>query len=646
MRHVATHGGGGTNSPVDKEDVVVRRRMELAIGTVLTIGLVAFSINETFHTPARAAEQSEGTLPTLVGTVRTEEDTPLEGVAVSARGVTSTVTRTVFSDEAGEFFFAALEDGQYRVWAQATGFDAARAELRLDSARTTRQAFTMAPLADITMQLMGSEWLASLPSATREQRRMREIFRSNCALCHSTTVILQQKFDEAGWNAIVEFMLERHVQGVPRQFGLNRWSTIAHHKAEIVGYLASVRGPDSPPLEYVMNPRPTGEAARALITEYDIPAVNDVDGLAWFNGSDWQAGAGTHGARAAIHDVVVDASGHAWMNSINPSAGRVAVKLDPDTGQVTAQTVPGVAGAGRIYRDPPGTALWLGVRLPSHPRGVESPARIDLVNETLETFTPPPGMSNGFVLHIAPDAAGNAWLGTHFGGIHLDPATKTFRLFLDPTLRDGFTYGVATDRRGNGWFAKYGADRVGFADVQSGETHEIEMRPPWLLDDEELLTAADRAAYEAMGVGTWGGINMVPGRQAPRRLGYDPSADVVWVANNNGDAVVSIDAKTRVPTYYRVPRPLAPYRVDVDNDSNAYVASLIDDVVLKLNPSTGQWTTFRLPTIGCESRSIFVDRQRTEVWVPCDRTARVVRLQFRTPAQIQALKDATATTGR
>ena len=623
-----------------------RRRMELAIGTLLTIGLVGFVGGEALHTSARAATQGENILPTLVGTIRTADGAPLEGVAVSARAVTSTVTRTVFTDQAGEFFFPTLEDGQYRVWAQATGFDAARAELTLDPARTTRQAFTMAPLADITMQLMGSEWLASLPSATKEQRRMREIFRSNCALCHSTSVILQQKFDEAGWNAIVEFMLERHVTGVPRQLGLNRWSTIAHHQAEIVEYLASVRGPDSPPLEYVVNPRPTGEAARVLITEYDIPAVNEVDGLAWFTGSDWQAGAGTSGARGAIHDVVVDAAGDAWLNSLDRFPNRVAVKLDPETGQVTAFTAPGVAGGGRILVDPQGTTLWLDVRLRTQAPRVQIPARIDPVEETLEPFAPTPGMSTGLAAQMAPDDSGKVWLATQFGGIHLDPDTKQFRLFLDATLHDGFTYGVAVDRRGNGWFAKYAADKIGFAEVKSGKTYEIDMRPPWLDEEEDVLTAADRAAYDAMGVGTWGGINMVPGRQAPRRLGYDPNADVVWVANNNGDTVVGIDAKTRVPTYYRTPRPVAPYRVDVDNDGNAYVASLIDDVVLKLNPTTGQWTTYRMPTNGCQSRSIFVDRRRTEVWLPCDSTARVARVQFRTAAQIQALKDASAEAGQ
>ena len=627
---------------------MARRQLGLAIGSILGVGLLAFSIDEAFRTPAQAISGAANTTPTLVGAVRTADAKPLEGVVVSARALNSTITRSVFTDEGGEFFFPALDSGTYQVWAQATGFDAARAEVTLEPSRTKRQAFTMKPLADITMQLMGSEWLLSLPSATKEQRRMREIFRVNCALCHSTSVILQQKFDETGWNAIVELMRQRVVprSGTSSEWGLNRHSTMAHHKAEIVKYLASVRGPNSPPLQYVVHPRPTGEAARVLITEYDIPAANEVDGLAWFNGSDWQAGAATSGTRAAVHDVVVDANGYGWMNSLSASANRVAARLDPQTGQVTAFTVPGVRGGGRIYVDPKGTTIWLDVRLSTQPRIVHSVGRIDPVSGTFEAFTPPPpaGMRKGFHTHIAPDVLGKVWFATQFGVIRFDPDTKEYRFFKDATVHDGFTYGVAADRHGNGWAAKYAADKVLFADAKSGKTYEIDMRPPWLEEEEDVLTAADREAYAAMGVGTWGGINMVPGRQAPRRLGYDPNADVIWVANNHGDNVVSIDTTTRVPTYYRVPRPLAPYRVDVDNSSNAYVASLIDDVVLKLNPTTGQWTTFRLPTNGCEARSIFVDRRRTEVWVPCDRTARVVRLQFRTPAQLQALKDASVST--
>ena len=618
----------------------MRRRVTSTIGILLGISVVVSAI-EPLSVPLRVA-QTGNEPPTLVGTVRTGDGQPLEGVAVSARETGSTITRTVFTDQGGEFFFPALSVGRYRLWAQATGFDAARADVALDPAHTTRHAFTMQPLADITMQLMGSEWLESLPSATKEQRRMREIFRVNCALCHTTSVILQQTFDEAGWKAIVEFMLARHVQGVPQRIGLNRWSTINLHKDEIAKYLASVRGPDSPPLQYVVHPRPTGEAARVLVTEYDIPAANEPGSLAWFNGSDWQAGAATSGAfPGAIHDVVVDATGNAWMNSINPNAGRVAVKLDPETGQVSAYTVPGVTGGGRIYVDPKGTTLWLGVRLSNQQPGVTSLGRIDTVTGMFEAVTAPPGMSRGLENQIAPTADGKAWMATQFGAILYDPAATTFRFkfFQDASFHDGFTYGIAADNRGNAWLAKYFADKIGYID-QTGTSYEIDMRPPWLIDEEDILTEADKQAYAEMGVGSWGGINMVPGRQAPRRLGYDPNADAVWVANNHGNNIVRIDAKTRATKYYRVPGPRAPYRVDVDNSGNAYVSSLIDDVLMRLNPATDEWTTFRMPATGCESRSIFVDRLRTEVWLPCDRTARAVRVQFRTTAQLQALKDA------
>ncbi len=622
------------------------RRGILVAGTILSIGLLGFSSSAAVDMPLQAT-RAENAPPSLVGTIRTSDGKPLEGVVVSARAANSTVTRSVFTDEAGEFFFPPLDGGQYQVWAQTTGFDAARAEVRLEPSRTVRHALTMKPLADIAFQLQGSEWLASMPNATKEQRRMREIFRYNCGLCHSTSVILQQRFDEAGWGAIVDFMIARHLTGTPRQIGMNRTSTVVHHKAEIAKYLASVRGPNSPPLKYVVHPRPKGEAARVLVTTYDMPFANRADGLSPFNAFDWQLGAGTHGAfPGAVHDVVVDPSGNAWLNSIDVGLGRLAVKLNPETGQSKVYTVPGAVGGGRIYIDPKGENLWLPVRLST--QADESLGRIELATEKFEAYVLPAGMSVGLrgSSQMAPDALGKVWMSTQFGIIRFDPDTKKFRLFTDATLHDGFTYGVAADRRGNGWMAKYAADKIGFADAKTGKTYEIDMRPPWLKDDEDLLTAADKEAYEAMGVGTWGGINMVPGRQAPRRMNYDAKTDKVWVANNNGDTVVSIDAATRVPKYYRVPRPAGPYRVDVDNDSNAYVSLLLDDALLKLNPTTGEWTTYEMPTRGCETRSIFVDRRRTEVWLPCDRAARVMRVQFRTPAQLQALKVASAAVAR
>ena len=111
-----------------------------------------------------------------------------------------------------------------------------------------------------------SEWLAALPEDTKEQRRTKEIFRTNCTACHSPTHALQNRFDENGWRAVIMFMETHTGTG-----GINRHSTVVHHRDDLARYLASVRGPSSPPLKFKLQPRPTGDATRVVVTEYDIP---------------------------------------------------------------------------------------------------------------------------------------------------------------------------------------------------------------------------------------------------------------------------------------------------------------------------------------------------------------------------------------
>ena len=66
---------------------------------------------------------------------------PLAGIAVSARATDRTFTTTVFTDERGRFVFPALDDGDYRLWAQGVGFETARAEATLAAERPAAHTF-------------------------------------------------------------------------------------------------------------------------------------------------------------------------------------------------------------------------------------------------------------------------------------------------------------------------------------------------------------------------------------------------------------------------------------------------------------------------------------------------------------------------
>src|SRR5215510_16007907 len=70
----------------------------------------------------------------LTGTAKTAAGA-LEGVVISARAAGSNITTSVLTDERGEYVFPPLDSGGYDVWAQAAGYQTARANLAIESGR-------------------------------------------------------------------------------------------------------------------------------------------------------------------------------------------------------------------------------------------------------------------------------------------------------------------------------------------------------------------------------------------------------------------------------------------------------------------------------------------------------------------------------
>ena len=597
---------------------MTKTRIGILLFAAVVLALTGMSV------AARQARESPSR-SNLTGIARTMDGRPFDGVVVSARIAERNITSSVVTDEHGEYVFPRLDSGRYEVWAQASGYGIARAEVTITDAAQAHQAFTLNTIADVTPQLIGSEWMAALPEATKEQRRMKEIFRSNCTACHGVTHALQNRFDENGWRAVIMFM-----ERMTGTNGINRHTTVVHWRDELARYLASVRGPSSPPLKFTLKPRPAGDAARVVMTEYDIPLAGARTERAWMDGSDWSQGwpTASMGARW-VHDVVADNDGNAWGTRDRGPADMSLFKVDTKTGQVTGLSIKNGQATRRshsITKDPNGI-IWFD--------GGDGPlGRLDPKTESFEMFTPPLNMGGGQLTTVDVDGLGKIWGATNRGANRFDPVTKTWSHFESVSYANNFVYGTAGDADGNGWWTQYTDDHVVKADPKTGKTYEVVMRPPWLAK-EDVTTAADRAWFAQMGVMTWGNINTVPYGQQPRRLGAEKHGDAVWVPNNAASNVARIDIHTLETKYY--PIEGNPYFVTVDSDSSVWTNLFLDARVARLNPRTGQWTYYTLPS-RCESRNISVDTIRGDVWVPCSNTSRIIRLQFRTAAQIEASK--------
>src|SRR6266436_4467739 len=82
----------------------------------------------------------------LSGAITSRSGQKLEGVTVSAKREGSTITTSVYTDTAGNYFFPALPVGPYRVWAQALGFERSNGAVDLSAAR--RADFTLQEMTD------------------------------------------------------------------------------------------------------------------------------------------------------------------------------------------------------------------------------------------------------------------------------------------------------------------------------------------------------------------------------------------------------------------------------------------------------------------------------------------------------------------
>jgi hypothetical protein len=72
---------------------------------------------------------------------------------------------------------------------------------------------------------------------------MKVIVRNNCTACHTASYVLQHRFDEAGWSAIVELMKNVNVYGSFVGASRPPSGILDYHQKELAAYLAKAAGP-------------------------------------------------------------------------------------------------------------------------------------------------------------------------------------------------------------------------------------------------------------------------------------------------------------------------------------------------------------------------------------------------------------------
>ena len=445
---------------------------------------------------------------------------------------------------------------------------------------------------------------------------MKAIFTNNCTGCHQANFPLLNRFDASGWATMVSLMAKTAASGIINPDGPAS-PMIQSYKEELAGYLTKVRGPNSAPMNYKLFPRPTGEAAQVIITEFEMPLENTPDSALRHNGADWSKGVASGHWSRAPHDTAVDQHGIVWFSDqTNPN--RTIGKLDPTTGKSTGYVMVGQDGTSvhshGIALDREGN-VWF------NNQEADTFAKFDPKTERFTNF-PRPESLPGVGGTLAVDSKGNVWAQTNQGAIQLDPASGKYTAYKQPT--PGGTYGITVDRKDNAWFTQPGLNRIVIVDT-TGKVSEVILQP-W---QEDLSNEKDRQLASTLRSGANSGT---PSLKAPRRLRADPNGDYVWVAEYTVDQLARIDINMKVVKEYPLPhRFTQPYDTAVDKNHMVWIALMNTDRIAKFDPSTERLTEYLLPTRGTEARFITVDNSTNppSVWVPYYRTNKLARIQPR-----------------
>ncbi|BFM14677.1 hypothetical protein R50073_08600 [Maricurvus nonylphenolicus] len=550
----------------------------------------------------------------LFGTITSADGTPMEGVAVTAQAESASFKTSVFTDANGHYYFPELNNGTYKVWAQAIGYKKADDTVSYKQGNELSQDFTMKSIDDFSKQLSGDMWIESLPDSTPEDARMKQIVYNTCTTCHTGGYLLSKRFDEEGWNIIIDAMINY----MTRPGAKNR-ALMKAYKGEIASYLGKVRG-DEDLMNYTGFPRISGDATKVVVTEYDIPKGNDPGFVQVPDGSNWELGSPGRGGEA-LHDVVPGNDGYAYFSD-NVYPDRTIGRLDPQTGEVTNFVVPHKKLASRTHAvmNAANGDIWAN----NYSNGEF--IKLDADAEKIITFPKPKGgLPVGGHVEITPD--GIIFASSNKGGVvKLDPKTGEYTDYIAPTP-GGKPYGVAADRLGNMWMLNLGNDRIMWVDGKTGEIEEIKFPPVAGISEKDLNIAKTVNPNGADG-------NAAPIHlRGPRRAGGDPKGDYIWIALYWSGEIARINIHTKDIKIYPVPsRYSHPYDIQVDKNQMVWTCQHNGDRLSKFNPETEEFTEYPLPSIGHECRHLSVDNS-TEIptiWIAYSGSAKVARVQFRT----------------
>jgi len=556
----------------------MRRATVLAAAGVILLGLTFAGLGNA-ELPSSAA---------LGGTVTSQAEGPMEGVLIGAKKVGSTFSTWVVSNADGQYAFPRdrMEPGKYAIRIRAVGYtlpkmmlDVAsqplQKDLRLDKVTRTNE---------FAAQLSNTEWMMSA-APTHEQKAML----GRCVNCHTLERVLFSRFDPIEFTEVILRMRTHSNNASPLHPWIRptAWPLRPQMIAEATNmakYFSSINLSEQDTFEFPLKtlPRPKGKATQVIYTLYDLPRVD-----------------------ASPHDEIFDADGNVWYSDFN---SQFVGKLDPKTGKVVEYEVP----QNRMGQVPQG-----GLQVDFDREGrlyfgnmfQMQLARFDPKTEKWEAFpspVPESELGDGHVTMIDPafqHIDGKLWLnvagGTDESGgsWQLDLAKNKWTQVPYPEgSPDARAYDVVATSKNDMYGMRPGNDKI------------------WITNGKTLKT-------------TW--YDFPTKENAGCRRGHVDSQDRLWCAVFNGNRMAMFDPKTEKITEWTMPTEWTrPYDAQFDDRKYAWTAGMDNDLAVRLNTETGEFTEYLLPT-RTNVRHVEVQKDGTfsSLWLGDQHGATLVRVE-------------------
>ncbi|HVA63812.1 MAG TPA: hypothetical protein VNF74_08815, partial [Terriglobales bacterium] len=413
------------------------------------------------------------------------------------------------------------------------------------------------------------------------------------AACHSLTPVVESQYSAQQWLATLVRM--RHYGGesvrtspIVLPFPMN-----TKPDPELAAYLASInQGPDSKwnykTAKLTHFARPTGAATQVLITEYSLPAGR------------------------LPHDAITGPGGYIWYNDFQQD---LIGRLDPRTGATKEWQLPPLkpgfpAGQLSLKFGPDGD-LWI----PRFRKG--GLTRFDPRTQQFTTWAVPPQYNNPRTdtSHVSPCGPNGTiwWPDTENRVMYrLTPSTgkiETFQLFpnyhptatvdvyghsLTPTGHR--SYGTACDSKGNIYYADIAGGTIGRISARTGQA----------------------TLYKTPTLDS-----------GPRRMSMD-SHDILWFGENFSSKLGMFNTVTHQFQEFTPPTPRSgDYPAMRDKNGDVWTGGMSTDYVYRLDPATGVFTEYLLPTLNANIRRIYTQDSTTPptVWICEVHQGKVARIQ-------------------